>query len=360
MTGIDLTPIQTLELGKIAGGCFSPVTGFMGEEDFASVVSDMRLTSGELFPLPVVLDVDRATAEWVGKQSTVPLRSGGEHVGDISPDSVFTVDKLPVCEAVFGTTEREHPGVRFFLDGGAWFVGGAVSVAPEALERMFADELTPEQTRDRFASRGWQTVVGFQTRNVPHRAHEYLQRTALEHVDGLFIQPLIGRKKTGDYTREAILAGYRALLNECYPENRVELGVLTTAMRYAGPREAVFHAIIRRNYGCTHFIVGRDHAGVGGYYGTYDAQRLATSLGEELGIRIMPLNGPYHCPQCEGIVTEQTCRHFVTEPDSIVPISGTEVRDYLRARKDPPAFMMRQSVAQALHGVSLFIEEDDQ
>ena len=200
--------------------------------------------------------------------------------------------------------------------------------------------------------------MGFQTRNVPHRAHEYLHRTALEHVDGLFIQPLIGRKKKGDYTREAILAGYRALLDGCYPEDRVELGVLTTAMRYAGPREAVFHAIIRRNYGCTHFIVGRDHAGVGGYYGDYDAQWLATSFEGELGIRIMPLNGPYHCHVCEGTVTEQTCRHFVTDPDSVVPISGTEVRNYLRAREDPPAFMMRRSVAQALHAVPLFIEDE--
>ena len=360
MRAIELTVTQLLELGKLGVGCFDPVDAFMDEADFNSVVSNMRLASGELFPLPIALDVDQGTAEWAGARSTVALRYGGEEVGELVPTSVYTVDKLQVAKALFGTTERLHPGVRFFLDGGDWFVGGKVSVGEKAFRRRLVDERTPAETRARFEDRGWETVAGFQTRNVPHRAHEYLHRVALEHVDGLFVQPVTGRRKKGDYTPEAILAGYGALLTGYYPEDRVELGVLTTAMRYAGPREAVFHSIIRRNYGCTHFIVGRDHAGVGGYYGKYEAQRLALSFGGELGIQIMPLGGPYHCHLCGGTVTERTCRHVRTDPDSVAEISGTAVREHLRGQMDPPGFMMRPSVAAALKGVPLFIEEEDE
>lgn len=355
---LDLTPDQALELGQVAEGALAPLDGFMGERDFLATVEDMRLADGSLFPLPVVLDLDEATARRVGSASRVDLNWGGTTVGHIEPAEAWTVDKSRVVERIYGTAETAHPGVRFFMEGGDWFVGGRVGLTDAGRELLFPDGATPDVTRRRFAEKGWTTVAGFQTRNVPHRAHEQLQRVALEHVDGLFIQPLVGRKKAGDYTPEAIVAGYRALISEFYPTGRVEFGVLRTAMRYAGPREAVFHALIRRNYGCTHFIVGRDHAGVGSYYGKYDAQRLAIAHAEELGVRIMPLNGPYHCRRCDGIVSEASCRHLHEEPDAISHISGTDVRAYLRDERTPPSWVMRTEVFAALAGLELFIAED--
>jgi sulfate adenylyltransferase len=233
-----------------------------------------------------------------------------------------------------------------------------VRLAARARLDLSAHELTPAQTRAIFAERGWRTVVGFQTRNVPHRAHEYLLRIGLEIADGLFIQPLLGHKKAGDYTPEAIIAGYRALIGGYLSEDRLVLGILSTAMRYAGPREAVFHAIIRRNYGCTHFIVGRDHAGVDDYYGKYDAHGLIESVEDELGITVLRLCGPFHCRICDGIVTEKTCPHRRTAPEAVTEISGTEMRAILVGGRAPDPHLMRPEVVAALKGVPLFIEED--
>ena len=202
-------------------------------------------------------------------------------------------------------------------------------------------------------------MVGFQTRNVPHRAHEYLQRVALEHCDGLFIQPLVGRKKIGDYTPEAIIVANQLLVDQFYPPHRVVLGILSTAMRYAGPREALFHALIRRNYGCTHFIIGRDHAGVGEYYGKYSAHELARQFEGDLGIDIMYLHGPYHCRRCDGIVTEHTCAHLHSDPAAITQISGTDMRTVLSGGKEPEPHLMRSEVVEALKGINLFVGEND-
>jgi sulfate adenylyltransferase len=215
--------------------------------------------------------------------------------------------------------------------------------------------LTPEETRAEFKARGWKTVVGFQTRNVPHRAHEYLQRVALETIDGIFVQPLVGRRKVGDYTPQAIMCGYRTLIGTFLPRERVVLGILSTVMRYAGPREAVFHAIIRRNYGCTHFIVGRDHAGVGSWYGEYDAHELTRQFGSELGIEILHLRGFFFCPICDGIVTEKTCPHLGTP--SARAISGTDMRRILVDGAVPDPRLMRPEIVAALKGVPLFIGE---
>jgi sulfate adenylyltransferase len=195
---------------------------------------------------------------------------------------------------------------------------------------------------------------------VPHRAHEYLQRVALEHVDGLFLHPLVGKKKRGDFTPEAVITGYRALIDEFYPSDRVLFGILTTSMRYAGPREAVFHAIVRRNYGCTHFVVGRDHAGVGDFYGSYDAHVLTQRFDGELGIEILRLRGPYHCKMCDSIVTDKTCRHGTTQPDAITQISGTDMRAMLSAGGNPDPNLMRPQIIEALRDVQLFIEEEDE
>jgi len=359
MSELALSYSQYLELEKLALGTFSPLDGFMNEDVFRSVVSEMRLPDGAIFPLPVLLDVSKDDADRLRGCSSVALVFQDIEVGTLSLESIFTCDKSAVSAAVYGTRSIEHPGVRFFNSGGDWFLGGPIRLSRRVHSELSAHELIPEETKQIIAERGWRTVVGFQTRNVPHRAHEYLQRVALEQVDGLFLQPLVGRKKRGDYTPEAVIQGYRALIKNFYPENRVMFGILMTSMRYAGPREAVFHAIIRRNYGCTHFIVGRDHAGVGSYYGLYDAHTLAERFEGELGIDILRLHGPYYCAICETIVTEKTCPHEASHPQSVNHISGTDMRAILSGGQEPQPHLMRPQVVDALAGVPLFIEQED-
>lgn len=355
---ISLRQDQYLELEKIGLQAFAPLKNFMTEAEFRSVYETMRLPSGEPFPLPILLDVDEDTARRAGNADKVDLVYSGSKVGEIIPTSIYRCDKERVAQHVYGTRDPEHPGVRRFFDGGDWFIGGETKLTARADAGFNRYELTPTEARTRFEQLGWRTIVGFQTRNVPHRAHEYLQRVALEHVDGLFIQPLVGRKKRGDYTPEAIMTGYQALLDGFYPKNRVVLGVLSTAMRYAGPREAVFHALIRRNYGCTHFIVGRDHAGVGGYYAKYEAHELLRRFEPELAIDIMYLHGPYHCRICEGIVTEHSCPHAASDPASTTEISGTMVRQMLRGGERPDSRFVRPQIVEAVRRCKLFVEEE--
>jgi sulfate adenylyltransferase len=359
MSELHLNLTQYLEFEKLALGAFAPVAGFMNEDEFRAVTETMRLPGGAPFPLPVVLDIDDDTAGRIAGRSSVALVFRGEHVGDLRPESIFGCDKDETSIALFGTRSLEHPGVRFFKAGGDRFVGGPVTLKRRAVTDLSPYELTPRETRAIFAARGWNTVTGFQTRNVPHRAHEYLQRVALEVTDGLFIQPLVGRRKIGDYAPEAILAGYRTLIEDFFPKDRVVLGILTTAMRYAGPREAVFHAIIRRNYGCTHFVVGRDHAGVGDFYGKYDAHRMTERFDGELGIAILRLSGPFYCSACDGIATERSCGHGAGESASVVHIAGTDMRAMLLGGMEPDRHLMRPEVIAAARRVPLFVERED-
>lgn len=356
MSEITLTRDQYLEFEKIGLGAFAPLQGFMNEDDFRSVIERMRLDDGTPFTLPVVLDVTTEEARRLRGAPRVALVHDGIEVGELAPESFYSCDKKAAARAIFGTTEEAHPGVASFMDMGETFIGGPVKLKQRAELDISGDELTPAQTKAIFAERGFETVVGFQTRNVPHRAHEYLQRVALELYSGLFVQPLVGRRKNGDYNPAAIMAAYRRLIGEFYPETRVVLGILSTAMRYAGPREAVFHAIIRRNYGCTHFIIGRDHAGVGDYYGIYDAHKLADQFAGELGIEVLKMRGPYHCARCDSIVTEATCVHQQSEPDAVTHISGTDMRAMLTGGKTPDIHLMRPEILDSLAGLPLFIE----
>lgn len=360
MTELVITRDQFLDLQKIGIGAFAPLTGFMNEIDFGGVVDRMRLGDGTVFPLPVYLDVSADDAVRLRGRPRVDLVFQRTKVGEIEPQSVFDWDREHAARRVFGVVTREHPGVAHMLDAGERLVGGPVKLDEAGLRFLFEEELSPSQTRALFAERGWTTIVGFQTRNVPHRAHEYLQRVALEICDGLFIQPLVGRKKIGDYTPEAIMGGYKALIANFMPRQRIVLGALSTAMRYAGPREALFHALIRRNYGCTHIIVGRDHAGVGSFYSKYEAQDLAKRYADELGIAILALHGPFHCRLCDGIATEKTCPHIETQPDAITEISGTFMRQLLRDASFPRPELMRPQVIAALAGTQMFVEEDDE
>jgi sulfate adenylyltransferase len=359
MESISLTlrPDQYLELEKIGLQAFLPLDHFMTEREFHSVAEKMRLPSRVPFPIPVVLDVDKRFAEMAKNASHIDLMYEGQKVGELVPESVYTCDKTVIAKHIYGTDESAHPGVKRFYDTGDWFIGGKTTLL-ERVDGMLAKyELTPAETKKKFAELGWKTIVGFQTRNVPHRAHEYLQRVALEHVDGLFVQPLVGQKKNGDYTPEAVIKGYQTLVKDFYPANRVLMGILSTSMRYAGPREAVFHALVRRNYGCTHFIVGRDHAGVGNYYDKYAGHNLLRTFEGEMGIKIMYLHGPFHCNICDGIVTEHTCPHVVTEPAATNQISGTMMRQILSGGSKPDPRYFRPEILEALKNVELFINK---
>ena len=350
---------QYLELHDIGIGAFAPLDGFMTEEEFGSVVETMRLPDGSVFPLPVVLDLNGQQARQARAADSLTLTFQGQDVGEVTPESIFTCNKKTVAKQVFGTNDINHPGVAHFLSMGDWFAGGPVRLS-RRLGFEFSDyDLTPQETRAHFDQQGWKTVVGFQTRNVPHRAHEYLLRMGLELADGLFVQPLVGRKKQGDYSPVAILTAYRALIDEFLPPQRVLLGVLSTWMRYAGPREALFHAVIRRNYGCTHFIVGRDHAGVGNYYGTYEAHELTQRFQSDIGIQVLRLFGPYYCSICDGIVTERTCPHLSSNPQVTKQISGTDMRAILSNGAKCPPELMRPEVVESIRDLEIFIAEEE-
>jgi sulfate adenylyltransferase len=359
MAEIFLSKQQYLEFEKIACGAFAPLKGFMNSEEYQNVVEKMRLPKGDIFPLPIVLDVDAETAKSIKGQARISLFYENCKVGEIEPEEVYSPNKNDALEKLFGTKDETHPGVTFFLNMKNFLIGGPVHLNERVASEYGKYDLSPAQTRDIFKKLGWKTVAGFQTRNVPHRAHEHLQRVALELTDGLFIQPLVGWKKRGDYTPDAILLGYKAMLDEFYPSDRVVMGVLATSMRYAGPREAVFHALIRRNYGCTHFVVGRDHAGVGNFYGKYEAQQLAIRLSDELGIEILPLHGPYFCQKCGVVTSAKTCRHEEDAPEVITHISGTDMRDILMGGREPDPHIMRAEVIAALRDVDIFIEETE-
>ena len=357
---IALKRRQYLELENLALGAFAPLGGFMSERELTSVVESMRLPEGHLFPLPVVLDMTPQQARETEGVDRVELVFEGQEVGEIIPESIFTCDKVSVATEVFGTQDSLHPGVAQWLKMGDYFLGGRVSLKRRVRLEFSDYDMTPEETRAHFASAGWRTVVGFQTRNVPHRAHEYLLRLALEQADGLFIQPLVGLRKRGDYSPMAILTGYRTMIDGFLPRQRVLLGVLSTTMRYAGPREALLHAIIRRNYGCTHFIVGRDHAGVGNYYGKYEAQDLTCRYNGELGIQILPFAGPYHCSMCDGIVTERTCPHEESMPESTKQISGSDIRTMLTNDGAIATSIMRSEIVDSIRGMPIFIDGEEE
>ena len=327
----------------LVNGLFAPLEGFMNEADYQSVVGQMRLADGAVWTIPLTLDVPESVYRAVDKQPEVVLTYGQQAVAYLEVESRFEVGKEELVQ-VFATEDEKHPGLRKELGRYPYRLGGKVTLADASL---LEGVLSPKQTKALFREKGWRTVAGFQTRNAIHRAHEHLQRTALEICDGLFINPLIGWKKSGDFTQAAVKAAYHTMTEQFYPKDKVHLDFLKTQMRYAGPREAIFHAIIRRNLGCTHFIIGRDHAGVGGYYGDYDAHRLAREILQkgDLGIELLLLREPYYCQKCGQIVTDKHCGH--AEADKI-HISGTNIRQCLSQGRIPDERLMRPEIAQAL------------
>jgi sulfate adenylyltransferase len=340
---------ELCDLEMLTVGALSPLRGFVGEADYVSVLETMHLTNGLAWSIPVTLSLTEDDVKRIGAGGSVALLpwEAGDPIAVVEVAEVFKRDRQKESVGVFGTEDLEHPGVQALHDAGDFCLAGTVrALALPEHDDFRPYRLTPAQTRAAFAERGWRTVVGFQTRNPIHRAHEYLQKCALEIVDGLLVHPLVGATKDDDVPADVRMRCYEALFEGYYPKDRAMVSVFPAAMRYAGPREAIWHAICRKNYGCTHFIVGRDHAGVGSYYGTYDAQRIFEEFEPgELGITPLMFEHSFWCNACEGMASPKTCPHG---EGSRVSLSGTKVREMLRAGERPPAEFSRPEVADIL------------
>jgi sulfate adenylyltransferase len=339
---LTLTPRELSDLDMLASGALSPLEGFMGSEDYESVLETMRLASGLPWALPVCLSVDEAPA---GERVAL-ADSAGKPYAVLDVEQVFDYDKQREAQQSFRTTDDAHPGVARLYGQKPLYLSGRVTVFERAEPPFPELALDPAETRAAFAERGWRRVVGFQTRNPIHRAHEYLTKVALETVDGLLIHPLVGETKSDDVPVQTRVDCYRVLLDGYYPADRVLLSAFPAAMRYAGPREAIWHAICRKNYGCSHFIVGRDHAGVGDYYGTYDAQLIFDEFEpHELDIEPMFFEHSFWCRACGSMASAKTCPH---PADEHVFLSGTKVREMLGSGELPPEQFSRPEVAEVL------------
>jgi sulfate adenylyltransferase len=344
-TKLQLTERQTADFEMIGNGGFAPLQGPQGSEDWKSVVEEMTLPSGEYWPIPITLATDLDVSEG----DTVEIESDeGEALGRLEVSEIYERDLEAEAENVYRTTDKDHPGVAAIYEEGARCVAGKYEVdeLPKHEEAFSKRQLSPAESRKAFEERGWKRIVAFQTRNPIHRAHEHVTKTALEITDGLMIHPLIGKTKEGDIPAEVRMRCYEVLMEDYYPQDRVILNVFPSKMHYAGPREAILHAIARRNYGCTHFIVGRDHAGVGDYYGTYEAQEIFEGLDiDKLGIQPLFFEHTFWCNKCEGMASGKTCPHG---QDDHVFLSGTKVREMLGNGEKPPQEFSRPEVAQIL------------
>jgi len=346
---LDLNRRETSDAGLIGNGAMSPLEGFMTRDDYESVLERRRLPLGLAWTIPITLSLkDAAVAERKPPFKAALRTDDGELIGVIDVDDIYTVDHTREAERVLLTTDAAHPGVQYLQSVPNTYVGGRITLAKKVIDdaRFTSYLLEPKETRVLFDAKGWKTIVAFQTRNPIHRAHEYLQKCALEAVDGLLIHPIMGETKKDDIPADVRLQCYQAMIAHYFPKDRVALSILPFAMRYAGPSEAIFHAIVRKNYGCTHFIVGRDHAGVGNYYGTYDAQEIFYEFQPgELEITPIMFDHAFYCKKCQGMASLKTCAH---DKSQHMNLSGTKVRELLKEGKALPDEFTRREVAEIL------------
>ena len=343
---LDARAVSDLEM--IAIGGFSPLTGFMGQADYKNVVDNMLLDNGLPWSVPITLSVSEDVADPLSLGSQIRLDDpAGNFIGVLDLSEKYTYDKKHEALKVYRTEEDKHPGVKVVYDQGNINLAGDIWLLERQAHPLFPNyQIDPAASRAMFREKGWKTIVGFQTRNPIHRAHEYIQKCALEIVDGLFLHPLVGATKSDDIPADVRMTCYEVLMDKYFPQDRVILAINPAAMRYAGPREAIFHALVRKNYGCTHFIVGRDHAGVGDYYGTYDAQHIFEELDKAaLGITPLKFEHAFYCTRTEGMATAKTSP---STPEERIHLSGTKVREMLRRGELPPPQFSRPEVASIL------------
>ena len=339
---LNITEGQAKDVENIAKGVFSPLEGFLLQEDYSNVLDEKRLSNDLPWTLPIILDVHNDLNVRIGDAITLSYKD--RPLALMQVEEVYKYNKKEFAQKVYGTLDVRHPGVAKLRNMGDLLVGGKITLVREMETPFSKYNLRPVETRVLFKEKGWRTVVGFQTRNAPHLGHEYVQKTALTFVDGVFINPVIGRKKRGDFRDEVILEAYNVLIEHYYLKDRAVMSILPFEMRYAGPREAVFHAIVRKNFGCTHFIVGRDHAGVGDFYPPYAAQDIFDEF-PDLGIIPLFFKTFYYCKKCGGVVNEKICPHG---EEQHVKFSGTRIRELLRRGQRPPREMMRPEVVDVI------------
>jgi sulfate adenylyltransferase len=345
---VQLSPREAGDLEMIAMGAFSPLTGFMGEADFQRVSKEMRLANGTVWPIPVILSPSDDVAAKINKGDRIALKQGDTILGTMTVTEKYKHDKVVEIPNVYRTEDEAHPGVKIVKQQGNLCLAGDIDVITPNPNPEFPEfRLPPAKTRAAFEAKGWNTISAFQTRNPIHRSHEYLTKVAQEMTDGLLIHPLVGETKSDDIPAQTRMDCYQVLINNYYNPKTTMLSVMPLAMRYAGPREAVMHALIRKNYGITHFIVGRDHAGVGNYYGTYDAQKIFDQfdLPKDIGVTILKFEHTAWCNKCEAVVSAKTCPHG---PQDKVAPSGTKVREMLKAGQRPPHEFARPEIADIL------------
>jgi sulfate adenylyltransferase len=333
------------DIENIADGTFSPLEGFMSQEDFESVIESGHLKNGLAWTIPIVLDVDEKTAAEIKDSGEAVLKNNGDYFAVLNVDEVYSFDKSGTSKAVYQTDDIRHPGVARTLEMKDKLIGGKIEVIEkESASSLRKYRMSPSETREEILRRGWKTVVGFQTRNVPHIAHEMLQKAALNIYDGLFLNPIIGKKKPGDFKDEVIIETYRTLLEKYYPKDRVMLVTLHTVMRYAGPMEAIHHAIMRKNFGCSHIIIGRDHAGVGDYYPPFAAQEIFKHY-PDLGIQPLFFPAFYYCKKCISYANERNCPHGFEFREEL---SGTKMRELINRAEIPAEHLMRPEISKLI------------
>lgn len=348
LKSIKLNKRQISDLEMIATGAFSPLEGFMGREDYENVLHNMKLCNGLVWPIPITLAINKDDSRRFQAGEDISLLDEfGTVLAVLHLEEIYSYDKELEAEKVYRTKDSKHPGVNVLYSQGDTLLSGKISVIEKPKHTEFIKYyLTPEETRKIFGEKAWKSVVGFQTRNPVHRAHEYIQKCALEIFDGLFLHPIVGETKSDDISADVRMKCYEVLLEKYYPKDRIVLAINPASMRYAGPREAIFHAIVRKNYGCTHFIVGRDHAGVGNYYGTYDAQKIFLEFKpEELGIIPLFFEHTFYCRKCGNMASSKTCPHGAEER---IMLSGTRVREMLQGEEIPPLEFTRPEIAKIL------------
>ncbi|UCE96564.1 MAG: sulfate adenylyltransferase [Candidatus Bathyarchaeota archaeon] len=341
---IEVTDAIASDIENLAKGVFSPLEGFMNSEELESVLHLMRLPSDLAWTIPILINAPKSKTAQLSNGDKLALYFKGELLAQMHLEEAYDFDNDELAKHTFGTLDSTHPGVAMVKKLEGIFLGGKVDLINEPKETFDQYKLEPLETRVLFEEKGWKTVVGFQTRNPPHLGHEYVQKTALAFVDGVFINPVIGKKKRGDFKDNVILEAYNALMKSYYLKESVVMSILPFEMRYAGPREAIFHAIVRKNFGCTHFIIGRDHAGVGNFYGPYDAQKIFSDF-PDLGISPLFFKSFFFCKRCNAVTNEKACPHNEREH---VNFSGTKIRKMLSEGEVPPKELMRPEVAEVI------------